>query len=89
MAAISELLTSTLAFPLALSLLFLYTFARAVINWRSLAQFPGPRLAKTGRSWLFWQSLRARSSVAQFEALQQYGKYETLRETSYQSAFRH
>jgi hypothetical protein len=78
MSAMSELLTSPLALPLALSLLLLYTFARAIINWRSLAQFPGPPLAKTGRSWLFWQSLRARLNVAQVEALQQYGKYETL-----------
>jgi hypothetical protein len=82
MSAMSDLLTSPLALPLALSLLVLYACARATINWRSLAQFPGPPLAKTSRSWLFWQSLRARVHVAQFEALQQYGKYETLHQES-------
>src|ERR1700712_2414680 len=78
MTALSGLLTSPLALPVSLSLLLLYACVRAVVNWRSLQQFPGPLLARTGRSWLFWQSLRARVNVAQFEALQQYGKYETL-----------
>ena len=81
MAALSGLLTSPLALPLGLSLLFLYACLRAFINWRSLRQFPGPLLAKTGRSWLFWQSLRARVNVAQCEALQQYGIYETSQHT--------
>lgn len=78
MAALSGLLTSPLALPVALSLLLLSACVRAIVNWRSLQQFPGPLLAKTSRSWLFWQSLRARVNVAQFEALQQYGNHETL-----------
>jgi hypothetical protein len=78
MAALSGLLNSPLALPSALSLLILYISLRAFINWRSLRQFPGPLLAKIGRSWLFWQSLRARVNVAQCEALQQYGNCETL-----------
>jgi hypothetical protein len=82
MAALSALLTSPLALPIALSLLFLYLCLRTIINWRSLRQFPGPLLAKSSRLWLFWQSLRARVNVAQCEALQQYGNYETLQHTS-------
>jgi len=78
MAALSVLLTEPLALPFGLSLLLLYACLRAFINWRSLRQFPGPPLAKIGRSWLFWQSLRARVNVAQREALQQYGNHETL-----------
>lgn len=78
MAALSGLLTSPLALPLGLSLLLLYACIRAIVNWRSLRQFKGPPLAKTSRAWLFWKSLHARVSVAQFEALQQYGNCETL-----------
>ena len=77
MAALSGLLTSPLALPLGLSLLVLYVCVRAIVNWRSLRQFKGPLLAKTSRAWLFWNSLHARVSVAQFEALQQYGNCET------------
>lgn len=88
MAALSGLLTSPWTLPLALSLLILYTSLRALINWRSLRQFPGPLLAKTSRSWLFWQSLRARVNVAQCEALQQYGNSRNTL-TSFHSSFRH
>lgn len=77
MAAVSELLTSPWALPIGLSLLVFYACLRAIINWRSLRQFRGPLLAKTSRSWLFWNSLHARVNVAQFEALQQYGNCET------------
>lgn len=74
MAALSSaLLTSPLALPLALALLFLHLCLRTIVKWRSLRQFPGPLLAKSSRLWLFWQSLRARVNVAQCEALQQYG----------------
>ena len=83
MAALSALLTSPLALPIALSLLFLYICLRTIINWRSLRQFPGPLLAKSSRLWLFWQSLRARVNVAQCEALQQYGNYETLQQFTF------
>ena len=82
MAALSALLTSPLALPLALSLLLLYICLRTIVNWRFLRQFPGPLLAKSSRTWLFWQSLRARVNVAQCEALQQYGNYETPQYTS-------
>lgn len=82
MAALSALLTSPLALPLALSLLSLYICLRTTINWRFLRQFPGPLLAKSSRTWLFWQSLCARVNVAQCEALQQYGNYETPQCTS-------
>jgi hypothetical protein len=78
MSALSDLLTSPLAFPLAISLLFVYFLVRAITNWRSLRQFPGPPLAKINRSWLFWQSLRARVNFAQCEALEKYGNHTTF-----------
>ena len=59
---------------LATLLLLSYACLHAITNRRLLRNFRGPLLAKTSRSWLFWQSLRARVNAAQFEALQQHGK---------------
>jgi hypothetical protein len=75
MSAFLRLLTSPLALSLAVLLLLAYACLHAITNRRSLRNFRGPQLAKTSRSWLFWQSLHARVNVAQFEALQQHGKY--------------
>lgn len=74
MSTLLHLLASPLALSLALLFLLSYVCLRALINYRSLRQFKGPLLAKISRSWLFWQSLRARVNVAQFEALQQHGE---------------
>jgi hypothetical protein len=74
MSTLLRLLTSPLALSLAVLLLFSYTCLHAITNRRLLRNFRGPLLAKTSRSWLFWQSLRARVNLAQFEALQQHGK---------------
>ena len=75
MSALIRLFTSPLALSLAVLLLLAYACLHAITNRRLLRNFRGPLLAKTSRSWLFWQSLRARVNVAQFEALQQHGKY--------------
>jgi hypothetical protein len=75
MSTLIRLLTSPLTLSLALLLSLAYACLRAITNWRLLRNFRGPLLAKTSRSWLFWQSLHARVNVAQFEALQQHGKY--------------
>jgi hypothetical protein len=75
MSTLIRLFTSPLALSLAVLLLLAYACLHAITNRRLLRNFRGPLLAKTSRSWLFWQSLRARVNVAQFEALQQHGKY--------------
>jgi hypothetical protein len=74
MSTLVRFLTSPLALSLAVLLLFSYACLHAVTNRRLLRNFKGPLLAKSSRSWLFYQSCRGSVNVAQFEALQQHGK---------------
>jgi hypothetical protein len=74
MSTLLRFLTSPLALSLAVLLLLSYACLHAITNRRLLRNFRGPLLAKSSRSWLFWNSVRARVNVAQFEALQQHGK---------------
>lgn len=74
MVAVSGLLKSPWALPVALLLVVLYVCVRAYLNWRILRQFKGPLPAKFTSFWMFWQTACSRLSNAEFDALQQHGK---------------
>lgn len=51
-----------------------YIILGSLYNYSRLRQFKGPPLAGFTEWWLFWQSWNARLNVAEYEAIQKYGK---------------
>ena len=52
-----------------------YICVSAVVNYRKLSAFKGPRLAGFSRLWLLRQSTLERVHIAQKEALEEYGMH--------------
>ncbi|EXJ87353.1 hypothetical protein A1O3_04312 [Capronia epimyces CBS 606.96] len=73
MATLLGLLTSPRLIPGLAALLVLYLVVGAVVNYRKLRQFKGPPLAAVSRIYIFWQSVRHRFHISEYEALQKYG----------------
>jgi hypothetical protein len=70
-------LTSSVLGYIALAVVLGWILIGSIVNYRKLSQYKGPPLASISRFYIFWQSIRQRFHISEFEALEKYGTSET------------